>query len=312
MGLDYDRWRPAKSLHDLSRIHTTSRFGAQISAESDHRTRVSVVDGSFSNDELEMGGSFVIPSGTGLLRNLDLDFHLELRDSPVLLVVFHGALNRAKYKLPRFEYQSTLRNVPYNMLFIADPTLYIHESIQLGWYVGSEIDDAHAGIAALVTAVASTIGTSSVVLVGSSGGGFAALATSILLPGSTVLAFSPQTAIERYHRGYSTRLSSLAFPESSRDEASINQFEKRFSLCSLYRHSERQNRIWYVQNTGDPLHFKEHLLPFASALGLDLSAGIAATADTRVDMAYLREGHGVASKNEMLDYVRRAVEWTTE
>lgn len=226
-----------------------------------------------------------------------------------MLVVFHGALQREKYRLPRFEYKNSLKSFDGSVLFVGDPTLYLHEQLQLAWYVGTEVDDGHAIVSRLVKAVADGLGTDDVVLAGSSGGGFAALAVSRFVPGSTALAFSPQTSIERYHRGYGRKLATIAFPEDGAAPDSLRTHRHRFDLSTAYGSWNRTNRILYVQNSGDAFHLTQHCSRFVPVLGLQPRDGIFATEHARLEVLHLREGHGAPPRKVFTQYVDAAFEW---
>ena len=74
---------------------------------------------------LEVGGGHMIP------------FKLTgLQDPDVLVVSFHGATNRQKIALPRFQ-SAPNAGSRAAYLSICDPTLYMNKALRLGWYSGS-------------------------------------------------------------------------------------------------------------------------------------------------------------------------------
>src|SRR5690625_3097942 len=76
----------------------------------------------------------ITPDGH-VAKQLDLDVYFVKRQSNRLLVILHGALDRNKFTLPRFEYKRSLKDFRGSILFVQDPTLYTHEQLSLGWYV---------------------------------------------------------------------------------------------------------------------------------------------------------------------------------
>src|SRR5699024_7620338 len=94
---------------------------------------------------------FTITPDSDLSQHLDVDGLFVKRRSSKLLIVFHGALNRDEYTLPRFEYKSSLKDFDGSILFLQDPTLYLHKRLGLGWYIGTDTDDGHSIISYLVS-----------------------------------------------------------------------------------------------------------------------------------------------------------------
>src|SRR5699024_7669655 len=104
----------------------------------------------------------------------------------------------------------------------------------LGWYIGNHIDNAHSMIEHLINIVANVLEPTRVLLTGSRGGGFAALAISAKIAGSSALVFSPQTAIENYYTGHRRRLISSAFPGLVPNDQTLTQLEDRLDMGALY------------------------------------------------------------------------------
>ena len=89
-------------------------------------------------------------------------------------------------------------NLDAGVLLIADTTLELGEKVPLGWYIGTAEQDLADEIAAVVKQVAADGGYEHIVLAGSSGGGYAAMAISHRIPGSLAVSFSPQTRVGDY------------------------------------------------------------------------------------------------------------------
>jgi pimeloyl-ACP methyl ester carboxylesterase len=112
--------------------------------------------------------------------------------SDTLLVAFGGGFGA--YFMPRFEFSRMASDLPVKKLFIRE-----HEPT---WYqggipgLGLGIDEAAGAIRELVL----RNGVDRTVMVGNSAGGYAALLFGELTGADTVLAFSPQTFVDRRNR----------------------------------------------------------------------------------------------------------------
>ncbi|MGP9784494.1 hypothetical protein ACT3UQ_18775 [Glutamicibacter sp. AOP12-B1-11] len=256
------------------------------------------------------GGEFeqqfrIVPDGSHAKR-LHLDALLVRRDSKKLLVVFHGALDREKYTLPRFEFKNSVKRFDGSVLFISDPSLQTHNELGLAWYVGDEVDNGHEMITTLVREFARHLAAEKIVLTGSSGGGYAALATSFCIERSVALPFSPQTSVEGYYQGHRTRLLSSAFSTWSDLKQGLLSNVTRFDLGALYGSSEVRNKVWFIQNTGDKFHILNHCIPFAKSLGLDFSKGNYRNDNIKFDLTLYRDGHKPPLPETMNYYISRA------
>ena len=189
---------------------------------------------------------------------LALPARIHIADSPHLVVALHGALNRLKTELPRFERTRSLADLGVNVMAFADPTLDLDPSLSLGWYLGTRNIDLVPVIAEVIERVVQQQGIERVVLLGTSGGGFASLATALHLPGSTVLAMSPQTDVRRYHATYSVRALERVFGTGELRPQDV----ARVSLAERYRaHPGRPDLRYYI-NSGDTHHLRDHAEPF--------------------------------------------------
>ncbi|MFK0039346.1 hypothetical protein ACIQTW_05850 [Paenarthrobacter sp. NPDC090517] len=200
------------------------------------------------------------PSGPE--ESYPLDCLVEPRDSDVLIVALHGALNREVYTLPRFEWMATLQERPESLLFLSDTPLESHDDLKLAWYTGDSDDNLTERYGALVRSVAVQCGASRIVLLGFSGGGFAALAMAPLIAGSVALAFSPQVSIGRYYGVFAEAYSTALYPEYRSFEGVEAAYPRRVSLTTLYSDPQVSANFVYVQNSGDTHHMQHHFSPF--------------------------------------------------
>lgn len=201
-----------------------------------------------------------------------LDALLVAKESDVLVVNFHGALDRGRYTPPRFERLRTSLEMPYSTLYLADPCLWAHETVALAWYIGY-----HEVCAAWATAAAEAVGAKHVIFAGSSGGGYAALQSATFVPGSIAVPFNPQTSVHGYHTEGGGWSAQRKFIEVfHRELAPDNLWAMDFSTdwtadlgeaYSPIRRYQRPvpNQVIYGTNPLD-FHHDEHLPPFLEAV----------------------------------------------
>lgn len=204
---------------------------------------------------------------------LPLRMLFEPANSGTLVISLHGAMDRGRFRVPRFEWRRTLNRLDAARLYLSDSTLEINNSLEIGWYVGTEGQDLVAEYATVVNQIIAAGGYSSVVCVGSSAGGYGALALSRRIPNSVAVAFSPQTTIGGYHLAQRKALASAAFPRHKSYEQVEQDFGTRVNLRKLYRELRPVNFVHLVQNTGDQFHFEAHYVPFALANGVNPDKG---------------------------------------
>lgn len=182
-------------------------------------------------------------------------FHPGNRSGP-LVVAFHGALNRAKYRLPAFQRRRSLEELGYPFLIIADHSLDRDPTLSLAWYLSGADKGYFESLANFVDNVHKAV-SAPPLLVGSSGGGFAALKVAANLPHSQVLAFNPQVDLREYYpRFVEHAVRALALP-------SIEDPLFRVTNSDLAAHE--RDSIWFVRNRGDRHHWEHHVQPLTES-----------------------------------------------
>ncbi len=204
---------------------------------------------------------------------LPLRMLFEPGNGDTLVISMHGAMDRARFRVPRFEWRRTLNRLDAARLYLSDSTLEINSSLEIGWYVGKESQDLVADYATVVQQIISAGGFSRVVCVGSSAGGYGALALSRRIPNSLAVAFSPQTTIGGYHLAQRKALAAAAFPGLNSYEEVEKRRGDRVNLRKLYQGTKPVNFVYFIQNTGDQFHYEAHYVPFALANGVDPERG---------------------------------------
>ncbi|MDD1477246.1 DUF6270 domain-containing protein [Arthrobacter sp. H16F315] len=213
--------------------------------------------------------------------------------SDTLLVISHGALPRAKYSLPRFEWLASLENRGEKLMFLADTALEPYDDLELAWFTGSAKDDLTSRYAELVAQAARQLGATKILFLGGSGGGFASLALAAKTPGSRALVFNPQTNIRNYWAKSVRLYLSRIFPEF--DSASqLGTLGSRADLATQGAAEIAANhQIFYVQNDDDAHHVERHLAPFAASRGMEPRTGISADGNIRLIVEHFATGHNM-------------------
>lgn len=121
---------------------------------------------------------------------------LEIHEPGAPLLVAFGGL-KGNLGMPPFEFLRSTEALRAGKVFVRDP----HQA----WYhrgvpgLGDDIDQVAAGLARVID----THDPARVVMTGNSAGGYAALLFSRIVPNvDAVIAFSPQTFIDRWHRAW--------------------------------------------------------------------------------------------------------------
>lgn len=210
-------------------------------------------------------------------RGCKLDSLFVNKRSDILLVSMHGALQRAKIRLPRFERLRSLLRTDYSSIYFGDPSLWLAENLSLSWFTGWHETNVPHLVSDWVQKAASASGASTVVFIGSSGGGFASAQVSSYVPGSVAVVFNPQTSIAAYRPsgslGYGRNFIRQVMPELT-PEGGLSEIDAETDWSSpmgdrgsmLVRYSRRvQNRLLYVQNDQDRSHWTDHYTPFRAA-----------------------------------------------
>ncbi|BCW71820.1 hypothetical protein [Arthrobacter sp. NicSoilB8] len=214
---------------------------------------------------------FVVPGCSG--GRLDITALYIPKASRTLIVSFHGSLQRSKFTLPRFEWRNTIAPFDAAQLFVADSSLHINRAMALAWYIGNSEQDFSSDVADLIKDIAAAAGYDRILLTGSSGGGFAALAISRQIDGSAAVCFSPQTRVGDYVNSVVSTFYRACFPGMGGYAAVERAHRSRFDLRHLYAATPDNNFVRFVQNTRDTDHYSKHYAPFATMRGVDPAVG---------------------------------------
>lgn len=177
--------------------------------------------------------------------------------------MFHGAANRETREYPVFAgYRSSVR--PHaHQLVISDPSLALDKKLTLGWFAGSSGTPLQRLLTPFLASLIEKLQIEKVIFAGGSGGGFAALYYSWLVPGSVAVVASPQTNIYEYRRSHREAYIQACWPKVK--DVDIEFSGPCFDLREIYRKS-MDNTVVYLQSNRDLSHMEKHLSPFLSSL----------------------------------------------
>lgn len=180
-----------------------------------------------------------------------------------LLVSFHGAVDRNTRTPPVFSPILPGLGESVAQLSVSDPSMMREGAFSMAWYAGHEGFRSQDILAEFFQTMAEVGAFERVVFFGSSGGGFASLYYSSLLPGSIAVSGVPQTNMHRYYAGHIKRYREGCWPSVPSDEALAKEICT--NLCEWYS-EPRQNTVIYLQSAGDHFHTRTQFIPFMTAI----------------------------------------------
>jgi hypothetical protein len=250
---------------------------ANYSVWRTHLYNIIDVDDFIAKTEF-IDGIHRIHCGSVTLDILVHGFHdicsLQLRQC---LVCFGDAVsNRAGGRPPYFSGRGVAGELKLPFVSVSDPSFNLSETLALGWYAGhGDKPDLAKMIASILDRIAVCYGFR-LILLGGSGGGFAALAQSCLLTCEfSAVVWNPQTSIGEYVPGAVLQYLKVAFPILSGEVDTILALplsDQKQHLPQLLQrtgvfHSlvnvprSKTARILYLQNRHD-WHVNAHAKPY--------------------------------------------------
>lgn len=189
---------------------------------------------------------------------LPIDFSLATMKNAPLTVVFHGAAD-PEVRLPLLSGVGVTLDLDTSRLSFSDPSLLLHEDLNLAWFNGSHLQpDLFRVLADIVRKVALSVGASKIVFLGGSGGGYASLRMLEHFPHGTAIAMNPQTDIDRYHAMHVKKYVDLAW----NGERNILDSVAGTTVFDGLEKVKDTATVLYLQNSNDAFHVKQHFLPF--------------------------------------------------
>ncbi|MFJ5954532.1 hypothetical protein ACIQC5_01085 [Paenarthrobacter sp. NPDC092416] len=199
-------------------------------------------------------------------------------NNTALPVFFTGAVDKRSEKTgPFFSGRSLAQRAGCGFVAISDPTLNLDSSLGLAWYAGSRDQDVQGKITTLLAKIADLY-SRELLLIGGSGGGFAALYFGYQLGDKcSVLAWNPQTDIFKYSPSASKAYFESAFGSQivsalqaprweDPTKEFLDEFQITYDLMGLAEDGTPPRRVLIFQNASD-WHVGHHLAPFISTAG---------------------------------------------
>lgn len=260
---------------------------------------------------IKFGGQQTAVHKIPLNKGLTLDFYARLGRSDEILVALHGALIPGRHKYPRFERVASLRSRAAAMMSFADPTIMADPTGHMisSWFLGGPGWDPLPWIIHAVRKACGKAGAKHIGFVGGSGGGFAALRASAMVPGSLAFIQDPQTNLAAHTPTNVNRYFETMWPGWDK-EALLAAFPDRFDMVRHYHAVRPHNFVYYAQSSGDPIHVERHYEPFLKAHGFKNDRGIN-PAKNRVFALYEGQlaGHGKMTADEFNLHFGSAMEF---
>lgn len=184
-------------------------------------------------------------------------------------VFFSGAIsNRTKQLGPFFSGLGVTRKLDLPLISIADPALDDDPSLKLAWYLGGPTDNFGENLARTLDVLQRILNTE-LILIGGSGGGFAALSAGLKtkIP-TTTFVWNPQTDIFEYSSRFVKEYlrSQFNFSHATlrrtdwKDYCRIRTDQVMRTSVVDERTLANPRRVVYLQNETDS-HRVEHLEP---------------------------------------------------
>lgn len=194
------------------------------------------------------------------------EFFSDLRSTSKKLVVFgQDALTRGVLPLPYFFRWKWSHRIDASVMILNDPTLYLDDSLDAGWWIGTPERDYVAEGVELVQVVMDKleIGPDDVLFVGISAGGFSALQMATLLPGSKAISEIPYLTL--FAGGHIGKVANQAISSCLGYESADAVPPALAPRIDVIKRMEEQRHIpefLVIQNTQDQRHMESQYGPF--------------------------------------------------
>ncbi|NYD76465.1 hypothetical protein [Arthrobacter cupressi] len=197
------------------------------------------------------------------------EFFSDLRRGSKKLVVFgQSALSRRTVRLPFFHRWKWMQDLEGSALGLNDPTLYLDEGLDAGWWIGTKERDYVEEAVGIIGRVATSLGlkSSDVVFYGGSAGGFSSFQMAACLPGSRVVADIPQIDLRRYHLPVAVDSAVQAGLGFDSVRAVPPEYLHRIDVVERFVRNRHVPDFLYLQNLRDAAHVDDHFGDFRRRL----------------------------------------------
>lgn len=212
---------------------------------------------SFTTSPLQAGLNTISYLG----RTMDLLYAPPENPSDTILVSFSPAVTNPKITRPYFVGAGIFRTLNAHKLYISDPSLELNDELKLAWFAGnSEQRTLQEDLAKIIRNVVQQSGAKNIIMVGTSGGGYAALYYSLQFPKSLAYVVNPQTNLLKYHKQHVAKYAKFAWGMGY--EKAVEVLPKR-TVTSVVDHYAKTvgNSILWLQSITDVHHIENHMIP---------------------------------------------------
>ncbi|QJR81530.1 hypothetical protein CA267_012435 [Alteromonas pelagimontana] len=191
---------------------------------------------------------------------LNVDTHFQMfmalkSKSNKLLIFGQDAINRSKIDLPVFFRWSWAADLPYSVIILNDPTLYVNEELNGGWFVGNETEDYAQTQVDIIKKIVHWFKLDTrVTFFGASAGGFASLMLAACYgKDAQAIVDIPQIDLQTYHaRTEVLKLFNAAFDIN--DTVVDDDMCYRVDVTKRFEKQSFVPKIKYLHNTKDSAH----------------------------------------------------------
>lgn len=176
--------------------------------------------------------------------------------------MFHSALSDNMQTLPVFSGQRLADRLKMNLISVSDPSLSMDESLRLTWFTGNGLQPLMRDLPRVLSHVMSSHHFSRPVFFGASGGGFAALLYSRLVPNAIAvvanpridLSAAPNLNLAPYLKHCFNAVGTTPSLRVMRNDI-VMRLQAEYSKGHV-------NDIVYIQNVKDSFFLKKNMMPF--------------------------------------------------
>ncbi|WP_404416400.1 hypothetical protein LG277_03350 [Vreelandella aquamarina] len=193
------------------------------------------------------------------VKNIDL-----LENNKPLLICFTAAVpNREVREYPFFSGIKLSQDLGFPLIAISDPSLKLSKNLNLAWYAGSKHKPyLQRSLSSFLFKLSCKL-TVPPLLVGGSGGGYAALSMKAINPSlnANALVWNPQTSITNYYQRFVKAYSKVCFDfDPVSYPSDLKEYLDRVGVSHDISGTcfSGDGKVLYFQNLSDESHLKKH------------------------------------------------------